>query len=173
MKYCVSMETEPVRGVFREVYDDCKGRQMDSLWGLPLCSCGPFLRKPLLKCTCVCLCVFVCVCVWRRGGLIWSMHVLPIPFLSFCFFVAQKHLLFQAFIPTSIVKLKVLTDKSTWRYKRFGVFSTLVVQQCNLIPFWPTEKHWMCLKDSLLHAYCLNGKETWNLKHLLAKFCIG
>lgn len=57
MKRRVSMAMAPVHGVFREVCDDCKGRQMDSLWGLPLSSCGPFLRKPLLKCTCVCLCL--------------------------------------------------------------------------------------------------------------------
>lgn len=40
-----------------EVHDDCKGRQMDSLWELPLSSSAPFLRKPLLK-----MRVRVCMC---------------------------------------------------------------------------------------------------------------
>ncbi len=43
MKRWVSMVTVTVRGVFREVYDDCREKQMDSLWALPLCSCvAPF-----------------------------------------------------------------------------------------------------------------------------------
>ena len=51
---------------FREVYDDCKERQMDSLWGLPLCSCGPFFQKTITE---MHTSVSVLLRVWLRGGL--------------------------------------------------------------------------------------------------------